>query len=426
MAALSAVRQLLYIGHVWPEPNSSAAGRRTLALLKLLRSQGWQISFACAAAPSSQRYPLAELGIRELPIRLNCDSFDSVLASLQPQMVVFDRFLSEEQYSWRVANVCPQALRVLDTQDLHSLREARHQALKRGDEVMRPAPGDLNSELAQRELAAIWRSDLSLIISEAEMALLQNHYGVSAALLHYYPLLSDGCQPNQADFDDRKHCLCIGNFRHAPNWDALRYLRSELWPEIRRRLPGVQCHIYGAYPPPKAQQLHSEKLGFLLKGWAPDAGEVMRRARLCLAPLRFGAGQKGKLLEAMEYGTPSVTTAVGAEAMVGQGVWPGMLADTADAYIEAVVALYSDRQRWHQAVAAGEALLPRFATGPHNAALAARLTQLSDALEVQRQGNFIGAMLRHHSLRSHQYMSQWIAAKHRLAAQLESDTEGNR
>ncbi len=423
---MSADRPLLYIGHVWPEPNSSAAGRRTLALLKLLRSQGWQISFGCAAAATENRFPLTELGVAELPIRLNCDSFDQMLAELQPQLVVFDRFLSEEQFSWRVARVCPQALRILDTQDLHSLREARHQTLKRGGDVLQPALGELNGELAQRELAAIWRSDLSLIISQAEFALLQNHYGVAPELLHYYPLLSDGLRADNPDFAQRRHCLCIGNFRHAPNWDALRYLRAELWPEIRRHLPGVECHVYGAYPPPKAQQLHSDKLGFLLKGWAPDAVAVMRRAKLCLAPLRFGAGQKGKLLEAMECGTPSVTTAIGAEGMAGGQPWPGAQADDAEAYIKAVVALYLDEHHWQQAVARGAALLPSFSAERYNAELAERLLDLTGRLATHRQQNFIGEMLRHHSLRSHQYMSQWIASKQRLAEREAAAAEGNR
>ncbi|WP_022957533.1 glycosyltransferase [Spongiibacter tropicus] len=406
---MSPVKRALFIGHVWPEPRSSAAGSRSMDLIQALQAWGWQVTVSSAAQLSPHRADLSALGIDELEIRLNCDSFNAQLAKLQPELVIFDRFLSEEQFSWRVEEVCPEALRVLDTQDLHSLREARQQAIKRGGEP------ELHSELAQRELAAIWRSDLSLIISDYEMTLLQQHYGVSASLLHYYPLLSEGRQP-ASDFDERQHCLCIGNYRHAPNWDALQYLRREIWPALRKRLPEAECHVYGAYPPPKAMQLHNDKLGFLIKGWAPDARAVMRDAKLCLAPLRFGAGQKGKLLEAMECGTPSVTSAVGAEGMGNSETWGGYLADTPEAFVDACVALYRDATAWQQAQQRGDALLTRFDRQSHLRQLRERLSTLSVERDAGRKANFIGAMLRHHSLRSHRYMSQWIAAKNRFPA----------
>lgn len=415
------IRCVLLIGHVWPEPNSSAAGRRSVALIEQLQELAQELHFACAAAPSEHRISLLERGVAEHQVNLNCDSFDELVARLQPQLVVFDRFITEEQFSWRVARACPDAALVLDPQDLHSLRDARHRALKQGGDVLQPGAALLNSELAQRELAAIWRCDLTLMISQAEISLLENHYAVAASLLHYLPLvsegkLSEGGASGSAAYSHRRHFLCIGNFRHEPNWDALRYLRSELWPEIRRQLPGVECHVYGAYPPPKAQQLHSDKLGFMLRGWAPNAKQVMARARVCLAPLRFGAGQKGKLLEAMECGTPSVTTAIGAESMVDQPQhWGGFVADGATDFVDAAVALYRDEQTWLAAQQRGYRCLQAFDAGFHHGELRARLLGLVDELAAVRQRNFIGAMLRHHSLRSHQYMSQWIAAKQRLA-----------
>jgi len=413
---LSAPENILYIGHVWPEPNSSAAGRRTLSLIRCLQAAGGRVTFACAAALSEHRYPLSDIAVDEVEIRLNCDSFNQLLRKMQPDLVVFDRFLTEEQFSWRVAKECPQAMCVLDTQDLHCLRDARHQALKRGQNTMRPDSELLSSELALRELASIWRCDLSLMISTAEISLLQSHYGVSAELLHHLPFSSEGGTASPLPYAQRRHFICIGNFRHEPNWDSLRYLRSELWPEIRRKLPSAQCHVYGAYPPPKAQQLHSEKQGFLLKGWAKDAAAVMRQARICIAPLRFGAGQKGKLLEAMEQATPSVTTSIGAEGMVDTPAnWGGVVADSPQALIEAAVSLYRDESNWRSAQERAVRCLAPFTSAEPSQALQSRIGRLSDELAVHRQGNFIGAMLRHHSLRSHQYMSQWIAAKSQLA-----------
>jgi O-antigen biosynthesis protein len=419
--------KVLFIGYVWPEPRSSAAGWRTLSLLDCLLARGDEVVFACAAAYSDHAADLESLGIQVAPIALNCSSFDDFVAGLQPELVVFDRFVCEEQFAWRVEKVCPEALRIIDTQDLHCLRDARHRWVKAEGDANGVAARDLDlfSDLAKRELAAIWRSDLNLIISEYEVDVLRTVFGVDESLMHYFPLLSQGAGDQGLDFEARRHCVVLGNFRHAPNWDALQFLRSQLWPEIRRRLPGVECHVYGAYPPPKAQQLHSDKLGFLIKGWATDAAQVMGQARLNLAPLRFGAGQKGKLLDAMEQGTPSITTEIGAESMAGDLPWggavvkgavvKGALENGATQFIDAAVDLYSQKAQWLEAQAHGFAILEqRFLPERHRAALMARLQHLLHDKAALRRSNFIGQMLRHHSLRSHQYMSQWIEAKNSI------------
>ncbi|MFQ3200759.1 MAG: hypothetical protein ACI9SK_001486 [Zhongshania sp.] len=413
--------QVLVIGYVWPEPNSSAAGRRMMDLLDVFLGRGDTVTFVSAAQRGEHSVDLEGINVRIAEVRLNCSSFDDFVADLKPAVVLFDRFFTEEQFGWRVERSCEMALRILDTEDLHCLRHARHQALKQGREVQR---SDLFSELAQREIAAIWRCDISLIISEYEMNLLQGTYGVAADVLHYLPLLSDTNAQDCArwiGFDARQHCIVIGNFRHAPNWDALLYLRSEIWPQIRKTLPDVECHIYGAYPPPKALQLHSEKLGFLVKGWAKNAVEVVTSARLCLAPLRFGAGQKGKLLEAMECGTPTVTSVVGAEGMQGDLSWSGEVISASNLFIEDFIAatlrLYQNKNEWQVAQLKAKALLAsRYQKNVYLPRFEHRLDEVLGRLHTHRQSHFYGLMLRHQTLKSHQYMSQWIEVKNRVAS----------
>ena len=425
------MRRVLIVGYVWPEPRSSAAGSRMIELIELFRAQGWEVTFASAAALSEHRFVLAELGVPEVAITLNCDSFDALVSELQPDMVLFDRFFTEEQFAWRVERTCPQALRVLDTSDLHSLREARQQLLKQAQQActseaekhrlgaVQADAGQLfaamaASDIAQREIAAIYRSDLTLMISEFEMQLLQQQFGVPAALLHHCPLMLIPSNTTQPDFATREHFLSIGNFRHAPNWDAVLWLKHALWPLIRQRLPQAQLHIYGAYPPPKATALHNPKQGFLVLGWAEDAHQVMSQARVCLAPLRFGAGIKGKLADAMACGTPSVTTTIGSEGMHGELPWAGAVAQSPEAIADAAVALYQSPELWLAAQNNGSRILAeRFARGPLGEQLLARLRELGEQREPLRQANFVGSMLRHHSHKSTQYMSQCIAAKNR-------------
>ncbi|MGE8360141.1 glycosyltransferase [Pseudomonas sp.] len=425
------MRQVLVVGYVWPEPRSSAAGTRLYELLSLFRQQGWQVTFASAAALSEHRADLVPLGIPEVEITLNCDSFDALVAELKPDLVLFDRFFTEEQFAWRVERAWPNAVRVLDTSDLHSLRDARHHHLKQAqqacaNETERHQVGAVEADqdqlyaamagqdMAQREIAAIYRSDLTLMISTYEMQLLQERFGIAPALLHHCALMLIPSGTAQPDFAEREHFVSIGNFRHAPNWDSVLWLKHALWPLIRQRLPQAQLHVYGAYPPPKATALHNAKQGFHVLGWANDAHRVLSQARVCLAPLRFGAGIKGKLADAMACGTPSVTTPIGSEGMHGDLPWGGAVVRNAAAFADAAVSLYEDAQRWQQARQHGTAILEQLYDREQlGRELIERLEQLFAQRDALRQQNFVGSMLRHHLHKSTQYMSQWIAAKNR-------------
>ncbi|MGS2723314.1 glycosyltransferase family 4 protein [Porticoccus sp. GXU_MW_L64] len=407
--------RILIIGYVWPEPNSSAAGARVIQLIQCFQQRGWQVHFATASAPTEHMANLPAMGVGTKSILINDSSFDTYVQDLQPDVVVFDRFVSEEQYGWRVEKQCPNALRVLDSEDLHCLRDARHRAHRQ----QRPLePADWVSDMALREVAAIYRSDLTLVISEYEMSLLQEVFSVPANLLHHCPFMLDlsGMTAERLPtFDERSQFISIGNFRHAPNWDAVLYLKETIWPLIRQQLPHAELHIYGAYPPPKATALHNPKQGFMVKGWAHDAFAVMRAARVNLAPLRFGAGIKGKLADGMLCGTPSVTTDIGAEGMTGGLSWGGTIANNPEQFADAAASLYQHPGNWQQAQQQGFAIADKlFDKHRCGHSLIQTIEICQQNLQSHRLGNITGAMLRHHHHRSTQFMGQWIEAKNRL------------
>ena len=293
---------LLVIGYVWPEPNSSAAGSRMLQLLHAFLDKGYQISFASPAKQGDHRENLNQLGIKECNIELNSASFDQFIKELNPSIVIFDRFMMEEQFGWRVSKYTPNAIRILNTEDLHSLRDTRQKIvkhyLKRNnlnlDLKQLPLfnsndiyPYLANSDLTKREIASMFRCDLNLMISEYEINLLKQSFSFPISQLFHLPFIypaSTNKQKNLLGFSEREHFVSIGNFRHAPNWDAVLWLKQSIWPAIRKQLPNAQCHIYGAYPPPKATALHNEQQGFLIKGWAEDAHEVIQKIKV--EPLR--------------------------------------------------------------------------------------------------------------------------------------------
>jgi glycosyltransferase involved in cell wall biosynthesis len=402
---------LLVIGYVWPEPNSSAAGKRMLQLMQVFTEHGWHIVFATAAKKSGFEFDLSQLQIEWQEIELNEDSFNVFVANLMPRAVLYDRFMMEEQFGWRVRKECRQALQILDTEDLHFLRHARQLANKESREL---SLLDLQSDMAKREIASILRCDISLIISEHEMDLLQHVFHINPQILWYYPLFVEAPSKALLSFQERKDFVFIGNFWHEPNWQALRNLKEFVWPKLAKLVPGAKLQIYGAYAAQKVLELHNEKQRFLVNGRAEDAEEVLMQARVSLAPLTFGAGLKGKLLESMNVGTPSVTTTIGAEGIAEVEDWPGFATNDLTTFAQLAAKLYQDENDWNNKQQKGFALLEaRFRPNLFEHDWMEQVNWLLAHLEDHRMKNFMGAILQHHTLASTEYMSRWIQEKNK-------------
>ncbi len=403
------MNKILIISSVWVEPNSSAAGSRMLQLIRFFQSEKYIVEYASIASESEFSFDLSSLGITQHSIQINDSSFDELLTQIAPNMVLFDRFMVEEQFGWRVSNVLPNAIKILDTEDLHGLRQARHEAVKKNSESL-----NYNSDVAKREIAAIFRCDLSLMVSDYEMNLLQTVFQVPASILFYLPIWIDDLTKEQPNFENKQDFVFIGNFYHEPNWDSVLVLKNEIWPKLKDLLPNAKLNIYGAYPTQKVYQLHNPKERFFIHGRAESAEEVIRSARVLLAPIRFGAGIKGKLLEGMEYGTPSVTTPIGAEAMQDNLPWNGFVTYDYDDFITKAVELYSNQEIWEQAVTNGyEIIKQKFMFSTYKSEFLDVLENLQRNLELHRNSNFIGQMLQFHTMRSTEFMSRWIEEKNK-------------
>ncbi|HAH51125.1 MAG TPA: glycosyltransferase [Balneola sp.] len=408
-------QRVLIIGTVWPEPDSSAAGSRMMQLIAFFKEEGASVTFASSASNFEYSEDLKSLDIETELTKINDSGFDEFIKKLNPQVVLFDRFMTEEQFGWRIAEQCPDAIRVLDTEDLHSLRYGRHKALKLGRTF---TERDLYSDKARREIASIYRCDLSLIISDFEYELLTSFFKIDTDLLHYIPFMFEEINSDQQNkfpsFDERQHFISIGNFLHEPNWDAVKFLKSDIWKSIKKQIPEAELHIYGAYSSPKVEQLHNEKEGFCIKGRAESAEEVIRRAKVLLAPIRFGAGLKGKLVDAMKCGTPSVTTAIGAEGMITDQVWGGEVAETPEQFVKKAIDLYNNPKKWSTAQKTGFSVFNSlFSRDKHHQNLKNKISFISSNLSEHRKKNFIGSMLLQNTLQSYKYMSKWIEEKNK-------------
>lgn len=405
--------KLLILGHTIPEPTTTAAGGRMMDLIKVFQEEGYDIHFATSALPGPRSFDLDSLGISVDAIELNKPSFDKYIIELDPVLVIFDRYIIEEHYGWRVAKHCPDAMRVLDTEDLQFLRKARETHFKKNGDLV---DLDIYTETAKREIASIMRCDLSLIISDYEMKLLLDTFRISESCLHYLPFMVSESVDLYAlhSFEERDGFMTIGNFFHSPNVDSVLFLKKEIWPEIRRRLPFAQLSIFGNYAPQQINELYNEKEGFLIKGWAPSVKEVMSQSKICLAPLNYGAGLKGKLLDAMIHGTPAVTTSIGAEGMYGSYENAGGVEDTIADLVESAITLYTDKDKWKSSQQRGvDILKSRFDYTSHSTDLKKCISDLKENLKQHRQENFLGQIFQHQTMQSNRYMSKWIEEKNK-------------
>lgn len=403
-------KKLLIIGFVWPEPTSSAAGTRMIQLVDLFLSKGYQVTFACAASKSNFSFDFSVENVTEKEIKLNDESFDHFLKELTPEIVLFDRFMIEEQYGWRVQQECPDAIRILDTEDLHFLRRARQQSTKKEENL------DLFNDTAKREIASILRCDLSLVISETEIKILEKTFKVDSSLLYYLPFLEKEIITETIQdwipLEERTDFIFIGNFLHEPNFNTVQILKTKVWPFLRKKLPDASLNIYGAYASQKVLQLENKGEKFFIKGRALSARETIAKHKVMLAPIQFGAGVKGKFIDAMQVGTPAVTTSIGAEAMKGSLNWSGFIEDNLETFVDKAVELYLKKDLWLAAQQNGIRIInERYSSLQFANNFISKVENLD--LNGHRQNNFFGQILNHHTVQSTKYMSLWIGEKNK-------------
>jgi hypothetical protein len=424
--------RVLVIAYVWPEPRSSAAGVRTEQLINDLRQAGGSVTVASASKQNEASAELEAKGIRCVPILLNDSSFNVWMREEKFDFVLFDRFISEEQFGWRVLEASPQTVRIMDSSDLHFLRRTRQKALKNGAPLSDIFSDRLDflSDDAFREVASIYRCDLTLLVSDHECALLRERFELAPHLLKHLPIgYPAATLTGLPGFSERRGFATIGNFRHPPNADGNRWLKKEIWPRIRAALPHAEMHIYGAYPAREDMGLTDPSQGFYVKGPVPNALEALTPHRVILAPLRFGAGIKGKIADAWRSGAPVVTTPIGAEGMSSFGrTFGGSIAGSVEYFAKQAVLLHESAEHWESARRVGvRTLAEQLNAETLGKDFIDSLLELKKNLHAHRSKSFISRVLSQQAFQGTKYFSKWIEAKSLLensAAQIDLIHEG--
>ncbi|MBE2293140.1 MAG: glycosyltransferase [Xanthomonadaceae bacterium] len=340
-------RRILIVDEAVPTPDRDSASLRQFNLLRMLRGHGAHVAFLPTglAHGGAATLALQQLGVETwyAPfvrstaawLRANAARFDVIVVTRHHLAAALLPLLRQH---------APQARRVLDTVDLHYLREGRGARLSGDAAALRAAEATRD-----RELAAMAAADLVLVVSDEERAqLAQDAPGVRVDVLSN---LHEVAGPG-ADFGIRRDLVFVGGFRHPPNADAVLWFAQDVFPTIRERLPQVRFHCIGSDPPAQVRALAALP-GIEVHGHLPDITAYMDGARVAVAPLRFGAGVKGKVNLSMAHGQPVVATSCAVEGMHLHDGVDVAVADDPAAFADAVVALYTDRGRWERQARAG-------------------------------------------------------------------------
>jgi GT2 family glycosyltransferase/glycosyltransferase involved in cell wall biosynthesis len=339
-------RRLLVIDANTPRPDHDAGSLLKFYHLKLLQSLGYKVTFVPDNLLHDGEYTheLQRLGI-ECVYEPHCLSVKDFIKhrAAEFQLAMLCRPYVAIRHLEQLKRVAPALRIIYDTVDLHYLRERRQAEVEKNP---------LIAERAERtradELRLIRESDATIVVSPVEKEILAQD--APRANVHVVQLVIPE-EPQGPGFEQRRDILFIGGYQHNPNVEAVLYFTREILPALRLRIPGLRFLVLGSRPPPQISELACDHIQVL--GFQKDIAPYFNGCRLMVAPLRFGAGIKGKLGTSFSYGLPVVATPIAAEGMYLQDGRDLLVADQPKEFVEAVVRAYTDPELWARLSEAG-------------------------------------------------------------------------
>lgn len=341
-------KRILVIWARIPTPDIDAGSLRVYNLLLLLGRMSHRAtlvaSFPSSWSPYSEHLEQDTKRMKDIGVEVPSDSAATSVENHLRQnggrydIVVLGGDYVAAKHAASVRTYAPQAIVLFDMGDVHYLRHYR-EAKATGN--LRALKRALKSKT--REIRGIKQADHTVVVSPIEKTLLEKD--CPGASVHVIPIIQEphGCTK---PFLERKDVVFLGSFQHGPNLDAVKYLMEEIYPQVRGKIPGVRCYIIGADPPDFIKRFASSDV--IVTGHVPDLSPYFDNCRVCLAPLRFGSGVKGKVLMSMSYGVPVVGSSIAAEGLHVVDGRHVLVADDANDFCDALVTAYQDEEVWNR------------------------------------------------------------------------------
>jgi GT2 family glycosyltransferase len=342
-----ATKRVLVLDFCTPTPNQDSGSIDTYNIMLLLREMDFQVTFIPVdnfLYMSKYTMALQRVGVEVLyaPYCYNIEQHLQRYAGRYDLVFLFRAGVADRHLK-TIRNLCPKAKILFHTVDLHFLRMMREAELS-GDQLKKRAA----DEMKQLELNLIETADIATVISSKELELIYQYIPQANVRLLPYSRHISGTKKG---FHDRCDIVFVGGYKHMPNVDAVQFFVSEVMPLLRQRLPGVRFYAVGSNPPEEIQQLASEDV--IITGFIEDLNPLLDKMRISVAPLRYGAGIKGKIGTAMTTGLPVVATSLAAEGISltdGENI---LVADGAESFASTVARLYDNEALWNKLSKAG-------------------------------------------------------------------------
>lgn len=339
---------VVVIDHHVPRPDEDSGSVRMFGLLTALRRQGWSVVFVPDNRHEGDGWG-ERLAAEGVEVFAGPEEFEVFYAAIRDRVraVIAARVTVAWPYLSVVRRQTPRVPFLFDTVDLHHLRERREAEL--ADDPALLARSETTRKL---ELGLVTAADATLVVSPFEVDLLAREApGATVAVVpNVHERLPEGPGPRA-----RAGVAFVGSFAHPPNIDAVRWLLTDVLPLVRREVPDAVFHIVGRGLPDDVAAMADD--GVVVHGWLPSLDELYATVRVSIAPLRYGAGIKGKVGEAVSHGVPVVATRVAAEGMHLEHQVSGWIADEPAGLAEGVVALLRDDALWTRMSSAGRDLV---------------------------------------------------------------------
>jgi glycosyltransferase involved in cell wall biosynthesis/SAM-dependent methyltransferase len=366
-------KNILFVEWEIPKIDRDSGSRTAFYFIEILTLLGYEVTVLPTNLEYADRYNrmLEDIGVR----CLHAGNTPSIVAHLKARGHVYDFVvLNRGPVAYPILDLvkrhCTDASIIFNTVDLHFLREMREAEMSGDRKAM-----DQALETKRQELELVEAADATIVLSQFERTELRDL--VPHANIVVLPLVFSDVDSAPPGFDERKDILFIGSFPHKPNIDAVVYFANEVYPLIRAKRPDIDWHIVGSAPTPEVLAL-GESPGITVHGFVNDIDPLFRSVRATVAPLRYGAGIKGKIATSLAYGVPCVATSVAAEGMEVRDGEQLIVADSAAQMAEAILALYEDRDLWTRMSTAAQATaVAEYSVAANTMRVSQMMTQLA-------------------------------------------------
>lgn len=357
-------KRILLIDHILPLPNFNSGCLRMNHIVKSLVRQGHKVTFVSLSSSDPENYKntLRKMGVETLS--LNYETWEGV--SGEKKYAIIEHILNSlEVYNnnydivymafyWianhfirNIRKRLPNAIMYVDSVDIHFLRKQREAEISKYKEHYKIA-----AQTKIDELAVYNRADAVIVVTEDDKKILLKELPNKPVLI--IPNAHD-VAATETNFQDRKDLLFVGGFNHTPNVDSMLFFCNEVFPKVEEKIPGIKLWIVGSNPTDEVKALGKNSV--IVTGWVNETKPYLEKCRISIAPLRYGAGMKGKVGEAMSHGLPVITTSVGSEGIGIVNDVHAIIVNEVNEWVEQIERLYFDQNLWEKLSANGKKLI---------------------------------------------------------------------